>query len=109
MRPTTATSVIDLRPYIHPSALYDRPEDVLSDGSLNLEQKRAILASWASDAVAVHDCPNLRAPADLRRPVLVSDVLAALKRLDDTMIDPPGGKPFRRRSVSRVPEIRAHS
>lgn len=105
MRPTTATStLIDLRTHINVDAEYDSPYDVVSDPTLKKEQKRALLASWASDAAAVADCPYLRAPRDLRMPVPVGVILDALKAIDegDAPSGPPGGRPYRLRSVSRV-------
>jgi hypothetical protein len=61
---------------------FRHPLDVAYHPSLEPEVKRAILASWASDAVAVEGKPGLRKPPDLARPVPVDDVLAALKALD---------------------------
>ncbi|RYG64351.1 hypothetical protein EON80_19380 [bacterium] len=63
-----------------------------------------MLASWASDAVAVPDYPYLRAPGALRRPVPVGIILAALQAIDtsDFPSGPPGGQPYRLQSVSRV-------
>ncbi|NIJ20212.1 hypothetical protein FHS95_001904 [Sphingomonas naasensis] len=59
----------------HPQELVDHPQ-------LEPEVKRAILASWASDAHAVRSTPTLRKPPELQSPVPVCDLLAALKRLD---------------------------
>jgi hypothetical protein len=58
------------------------PGDVVSHPQLEPEVKRAILASWASDAFAVRSCPTLRKPPELPEPVALGDVLEALKRLD---------------------------
>lgn len=105
MRPTTAnTTLVDLRNHININAEYDSPYDVVSDPSLTKMQKRELLASWASDAMAVTGCPYLRAPRDLRRPVPVGVILDALKTIDadDAPSGPPGGRPYRMRSVSRV-------
>lgn len=46
--------------------------------------KRAILASWASDAHAVENQPALRQPPDVHRPLRYDDVMAALRDLDGT-------------------------
>jgi hypothetical protein len=56
--------------------------DVVHHPQLEPEVKRAILASWASDRVAVSEHPALRRPPDLDRPVPIDDVLAALRSLD---------------------------
>jgi hypothetical protein len=70
MRPTTARddNVFDFEALIHPGTVYAHPRDVVSDPALTLAEKRAILASWASDASAIASCPALRAPDGLKRP-----------------------------------------
>jgi hypothetical protein len=70
MRPTTATNdnVFDFGALVHPGTVFDRPNDVVSHPNLTLAEKRAILASWASDASAIASCPALRAPKGLRHP-----------------------------------------
>jgi len=74
----------------------------VSDPSLSLGEKRAILASWASDASAIASCPALRAPEGLRAPVEIDEILEALRSLDGIdPREPPGGKPMRLRSVER--------
>jgi len=57
------------------------PMDVVQDLALTTEDKRALLASWASDARAVQDHPGLRRLDD-GRVVQIDDVLDALKALD---------------------------
>ena len=67
-----------------------------------LAEKRAILASWASDASAIASCPALRAPDGLKAPVHIDEILQALCALDDNgPRHPPGGKPMRLRSIER--------
>jgi hypothetical protein len=74
MRPTTANdNVFDLNALLHPNAAFDHPRDVVGHPNLTLSEKRAILASWASDASAVASCPSLRAPRCLRRPVTIDE------------------------------------
>jgi hypothetical protein len=70
MRPTTATvdNVFDFQALLHPGAVFEHPEDVVMHPSLTLAEKRAILASWASDASAIASCPALRAPEGLKMP-----------------------------------------
>lgn len=58
------------------------PIDVVRDPSLTTDKKRALLASWASDARAVPDHPALRRLDDGRL-VSIDDVLDALKAIDD--------------------------
>src|SRR6185312_5052494 len=103
MRPTTAfdDNVFDLNALLHPGTVFDHPRDVLADPSLSLSEKRAILASWASDASAIASCPPLRAPDGLKAPVTIDEILEALRGLDEGPRHPPGGKPMRLRSVER--------
>jgi len=65
-----------------PYARFLHPFDVASHPSLEPEVKRAILASWASDRVAVENQPTLRKPPGHRKPVHIDDVLAAMRTLD---------------------------
>lgn len=104
MRPTTALydNVIDLNAILHPGTVYQHPSDVVSDPNLSLSEKRAILASWASDASAIASCPSLRAPEWLKAPVTIDEILEALCALDQSPRDPPGGKPMRVRSAERA-------
>lgn len=61
---------------------FRRPFDIARHPTLEPEVKRAILASWASDAAAVEDRPALRRPGRRRRPVPFDEVMSALKSLD---------------------------
>lgn len=72
-----------------------------TNGGKEISEKRAILASWASDASAIASCP-LRAPAGLKAPVTIDEILDALCELDGGPGNPPGGKPNRLRSTSRA-------
>jgi hypothetical protein len=106
MRPTTAfqENVFDLNALIHPGAIFNHPRDVIAAPSLSVSEKRAILASWASDASAIASCPALRAPVDLRTPVTIDEILEALRELDGgpRHPPPPGGKPNRLQSTARA-------
>jgi len=55
-----ADNIIDLNAILHPGSVYEHPGDVVKDPSISLAEKRAILASWASDAAAVASNPALR-------------------------------------------------
>src|SRR5437773_8526168 len=104
MRPTTAIkdNVFDINALIHPGTVFDHPRDVVSHPTLTLAEKRAILASWASDASAIASCPALRAPDGLKAPVSIDEILEALCELDGGPHNPPGGKPIRLRSTART-------
>src|SRR3954451_4576491 len=104
MRPTTAIkdNVFDINALIHPGTVFNHPRDVISHPTLTLAEKRAILASWASDASAIASCPALRAPDGLIFPVSIDDILEALCALDGSgPRHPPGGKPMRLHSAER--------
>src|ERR1700761_1145237 len=103
MRPTTAShnDIFDFDYLLHPASRFEHPRDVLSHTGLSLGEKRAILASWASDASAIASCPSLRAPEGLKAPVTIDEILEALCTLDGGPRPPPGGKPMRLRSAER--------
>ena len=73
---------LDLDALLHPAQAFRHPDDVVKDADLTLNEKRAILASWASDACAVEAAPVLRHAPGTERPVLVEDILDALRALD---------------------------
>jgi hypothetical protein len=104
MRPTTAfdDNVFDINALLHPGTIFDHPKDVLAHRSLTVSEKRAILASWASDASAIASCPSLRAPAGRKAPVTIDEILEALCELDGGPRHPPGGKANRLHSTSRL-------
>jgi hypothetical protein len=50
MRTTPAhDNVFDFNALLHPGTVFSHPRDVVADPKLSLAEKRAILASWASD------------------------------------------------------------
>ena len=95
-------NVIDLNAIFHPGSVYDHPRDVVADPTISISEKRAILASWASDAAAVASNPALRDLPGSRHLVTIDDVLEALSALDHHPKGPPGGKPARLKSAARV-------
>ena len=62
--------------------LFKSPKDVIAHSAIMPEVKRRVLASWASDRFAVESQPALRKPPVLAYPVLIDEVLAALRELD---------------------------
>jgi hypothetical protein len=103
MRTTpTHDSVFDLNALLHPGTVFSHPREVVADPNLSLAEKRAILASWASDASAIASCPALRSPDGLKAPVHIDEILEALRGLDGNgPRNPPGGKPMRLRWAER--------
>ena len=95
---------LDLEDLLHPSRAYAHPRDVLRDPDLTLYEKRAILASWASDACAVD--PALRRIEPGAPPVQFDDVMDALRALDASPADRAGPRrpnddAWRRREAHR--------
>ena len=72
----------DLETLLHPGQAFDRPADVVKDPDLTLDEKRAILASWASDACALDAVPILRQAPGARHPVHFDEIMEALRTLD---------------------------
>jgi hypothetical protein len=64
-----ADNVIDLNAILHPGSVYDHPCDVVADRTISIGEKRAILASWASNAAAVPSNPALRELPSQRYPL----------------------------------------
>jgi hypothetical protein len=71
----------DLDRLLHPARAFCHPSEVVNDPDLTLNEKRAILASWASDACAVEAAPDLRVTAS-GRVVQWDDIMEALRTLD---------------------------
>jgi len=67
---------------LRPAVGFSHPREVLKDPLLDLPDKRAVLASWASDASAVADEPTMRWLLGTPEPVPLADVREALARLD---------------------------
>jgi hypothetical protein len=78
-----------------PGAHYESPAEVLKDPDLAASEKRVILSSWASDLYAVESCPWLREVPGLTTTLRLSDILAALRALDDDEPPPRGGAAMR--------------
>jgi hypothetical protein len=71
----------DLNGLLHPANAFGHPSEVVNDPDLTLNEKRAILASWASDACAVEAAPELRS-APRGSAVRFDDIMEALRTLD---------------------------
>jgi hypothetical protein len=71
----------DLNQLLHPAQAFGHPSKVVNDPDLTLNEKRAILASWASDACTVEASPDLRSKSG-GPPVLFDDIMEALRTLD---------------------------
>lgn len=60
----------------------ERPIDVLKAASLSADDKRSVLAAWASDFYAVDSTSAFRHIPGTPEPVSIDEVLAALRELD---------------------------
>jgi hypothetical protein len=72
---------LDLYALLHPARAFAHPIDVVRDADLTLNEKRAILASWASDACALEATPQVRVSGS-GAVVQWDDVMDALRILD---------------------------
>lgn len=71
----------DLNDLLHPAQAFENPAAVVNDPDLTVNEKRAILASWASDACAIEAAPALRAGPQ-GSVVRFDDIMDALRTLD---------------------------
>jgi hypothetical protein len=93
---------LDLAALLHPANAFSHPDEVVRDRDLTLTEKRAILASWASDACAVESAPELRISVPGKPPVTFDDVMDALKALDREGQSAPPREPHYRRVLAKV-------
>ena len=91
MSETASRREFELDCLLHPAGAFSTPMDVVNDPDLTAHEKRAILASWASDTWvsdnAASNSPVEGALSELRQqptpaPVVFDDILEALKQLD---------------------------
>lgn len=73
---------VDLHELLHPAQAFEHPRQVVDDPDLTLNEKRSILASWASGACAVEAAPAVRRAPGGRRPVQFDEIIDALLALD---------------------------
>jgi hypothetical protein len=93
---TKGTGVnFELDELLHPAQAFDHPSEVVNDPDLTLNEKRAILASWASDACAIEAAPELRIGP--KSPVRFDDIMEALRTLDKQANTGRYRSPFGRR------------
>ena len=80
---------------MRPSDAFSHPQEVVWDPDLSINEKRAILASWASDSCAVETVPMLR-KSSAGPTATFDDIMDALKELDG----------WARQGKKRTPEYR---
>jgi hypothetical protein len=78
-----------------PDAHHRSVQAVLKDSNLSSDEKRAILSAWASDMYAIEASPMLRMVPGHTTPLRLSEILGALRGLDDDDPPPRGGTAMR--------------
>ena len=87
----------DINRLLYPGEAFGHPTEVLADPDLTRNEKRAILASWASDACAIEAMPELRSvPSGAK--VKFDDIMQALRELDGAVAETPKYRKFIRRA-----------
>jgi hypothetical protein len=102
----------ELDELLHPAQAYSHPSEVVDDSDLTLNEKRAILASWASDACSIEAAPALR-PAAPGGHVRFDDIMDALRALDKRANgfryrNPFGARTLRARKDDDTDQSRPH-
>jgi hypothetical protein len=96
----------DIDNLLHPAHAFEHPRHVVEDSDLTLNEKRAILASWASDACAIEAAPTLRLSPGTAKPVRFDDVMDALRALDQQAGDQYRAPPrYRHILENRIPGV----
>lgn len=94
---TNTRKEFDLDRLLHPAGAFRTPMEVVNDPDLTTHEKRAVLASWASDACAVEGSPELCQPP-FAAPVSFDDIKEALRALDGETT----GRPNYRKFINRA-------
>ena len=79
--PVEAAAAISAAHLLHPATHFSHPRDVLHADHISKDEKRAILASWASDVFSVESIPALRLYPGTDKAVSYDDIIDALKIL----------------------------
>lgn len=92
----------DLDDLLHPAQAFENPAAVVNDPDLTVNEKRAILASWASDACAVEAAPDLRA-VPRGSAARFDEIMDALRTLDRQANGDKYRRVLRRRRIFQRP------
>lgn len=87
-----------LNSLLHPAQAFESPAAVLQDPDLTLNEKRAILASWALAACAIEAAPELRSVPS-GRIVRFDEIMEALRTLDRKVNDAKHWRILRRKQI----------
>ncbi len=88
----------DFDALLHPAGAFASPADVACDTDLTLNEKRAILAAWASDAREGEAAPEPRSTPGAGRTVALDDVMDALRALGRPERNLPPSEPLPERA-----------
>ena len=79
-----AANAVNIGPKVLTSrwSSFRRPMDVVKAPALSVNDKRTILAAWASDFYAIDSKPALRHIPGTPEPVSIEEVQSALRELD---------------------------
>lgn len=80
--PVKEAAAISAAHLLHPAKHFGHPRDVLAADDISDDEKRAILASWASDIFAIESIPALRLYPGTDKAVSYDEIIEALKTLD---------------------------
>jgi hypothetical protein len=103
--PQPAPFDLDIDILLHPAQAFEHPRHVVEDPDLTLNEKRAILASWASDTCAIEATPGLRRAPGTAQPVRFEDVLDALRALNQQAGNHCSPPRYRRILENRIPGV----
>lgn len=92
------TAAVNAAHLLYPAKHFDHPSDVLAAEDIGKDEKRAILASWASDVFAIESMPSLRVYPGGDKAVSYDEIIEALKTLDKE--DEQSGEDVSSRSLS---------
>jgi len=91
-----------------PHRSFQYPHQVVSDANLDVDEKREILAAWASDRHAVESLPTLRHLPGTPFPVTFSSIIDARAALDKlTGVNDDDPQPPMVPAASRRPVLKA--
>ena len=96
----------DIDSLLHPARAFENPQYIVNDPDLTLNEKRAILASWASNACAIEATPELPQAPGSAGSVSFDDVMDALQELDRQASEHYRARPrYRRVLANRIPGV----
>ncbi|MFS2154982.1 hypothetical protein [Rhizobium sp. Rhizsp42] len=106
--PEKAAAAISAAHLLHPAKHFGHPREVLAAVEIGKDEKRALLASWASDMFAIESTPGLRLYHGADKAVTYDEIIDALKSLDEND-QQVGEEGLARSTLRRSPRSRRFS